>query len=73
MGKNICPNCGGPLVAEALGTYGTIHQIRQDGTVGQKLRTVKYEHTGEWLYYCLECGKNYDENYFKSCVEGSEL
>lgn len=59
--KNNCPNCGGNLVAEALGTYGTIHYIRKDGTIGRILRTVKYEHTGEWLYYCPICGENYEK------------
>jgi len=62
----ICEECGGRIVAEAVGQYGTIYYLRKDGTIGRMLRRVKYEHTGQWLYYCPDCGENYDEEYIKS-------
>ena len=57
---NRCPKCGGRLVAEAVGNYGTIFEVKQDGSVGKKLRRVIYEHSGEWMCYCANCGESYD-------------
>lgn len=57
---NRCPECGGRLVAEATGNYGTIFEVKQDGSVGRKLRRVIYEHSGDWMYYCADCGRGYD-------------
>ena len=62
MDKNVCPKCGGRIVAEAIGNYGTIFYLRKDGTVGRKLREIRYEHSGDWMYYCTECGENYEKN-----------
>ncbi len=62
----ICEECGGRIVAEAVGQYGTIYYLRKDGKIGRRLRRVEYEHTGQWLYYCPDCGENYDEEYIKS-------
>ena len=59
--RNICPKCGGRIVAEALGSYGAIFYLKQDGSVGRRLREKKYDHDGDWLYYCEECGENYEE------------
>ena len=60
--KNRCPKCDGRIVAEAIGNYGTVFYLRDNGTIGHKLRSVKYEHTGEWLFYCDECGEQFDES-----------
>lgn len=59
--KNICPKCGGKIVAEAIGNYGTIFYLKSDGTIGRKLRTIRYEHSGDWMYYCADCGEGYNE------------
>ena len=61
MNKNICPKCGGKIVAEAIGDYGIVFYLRKDGTIGRKLREVKYGHAGVWMYYCTDCGENYEE------------
>ena len=58
--KNICPKCGGNVVAEAIGNYGTVHYIKQNGEIGRALREYKYEHSGEWMYYCTGCGENFE-------------
>lgn len=57
---NRCQKCGGRLVAEAIGTYGTVLDVKQDGSVGRKLRRMIYEHSGEWMCYCTDCGWNCD-------------
>jgi len=59
--RNICPNCGGRIYAEALGTYGTIYNLRRDGSVGCEIRNVKYGYNGDWLFYCTKCGTNFEE------------
>lgn len=69
-GKNICPKCGGKIVAEAIGNYGTVYYLRKDGTIGRKLRKVMYEHSGDWMYYCTGCGENYDEDYIRGNYNG---
>lgn len=58
--KCICPKCGGSLVIEYVGTYGTIYHIRQDGTIGRRLRSAKYEHSGDYMVYCQNCGAGLD-------------
>lgn len=55
--KNICIRCGGHLVAEAVGHYGTLFYIKRDGSIGHKIKSVTYEGTGDWMYYCSDCGK----------------
>lgn len=62
----ICEKCGGRIVAEAIGNYGIIYYLRKNGEIGRKLRKIKYECNGEWMYYCTQCGENYDEEYIKS-------
>lgn len=59
--SNICPKCGGKIIVELFGTYGTIHYLRKDGTIGHKIRETKYEYTGDELYYCSQCGYTIDE------------
>lgn len=60
--KNTCRKCGGKIVAEAIGNYGTIYYLRKDGTIGRKLRRVMYEHSGDWMFYCTGCGETYEED-----------
>lgn len=59
--SNICPKCGGKIVAEYFGLYGTIYYLRKDGTLGHEIKNIKYEHTGDYLYYCSNCGETMDE------------
>lgn len=65
MAKNICSKCGGKIVAEAFGSYGTVYYIRKNGETGHKIREIKYDHTGDWMYYCTECGENYEQKDIK--------
>lgn len=59
--KNVCPKCGGMIVAEAIGNYGTVYYLRKDGKIGRRIRRVMYSHSGEWMYYCTGCGESYEE------------
>lgn len=61
MNNNICPKCGGRIVAEAFGSYGTVFYVRKDGSLGRQLRNVKYGGNGDWIYYCPECGEQIKE------------
>ena len=63
--KNICPKCGGLIVAEAIGNYGTVFYVKKDGSIGRKLREIKYEHSGDWMYYCSRCGEGFEEESFR--------
>ena len=53
--------CGGKIVVEFLGLYGNIHYVCKDGAIGHRLRCVKYDNTEGVLYYCSDCGENFDE------------
>ena len=58
--KNICPECGGRLLIETVGTYGDIYRMQTNGEIGKvRLRRTMYESTGEHLIYCEKCGKNF--------------
>ena len=58
--RNICPECGGRLLIEAVGAYGDVYRMRANGEMGKvRLRRTIYETTGEYLIYCEKCGKNY--------------
>ena len=56
-------------MAEAIGNYGTIFYLRKDGAIGHKMREIKYEHSGDWMYYCMKCGESYEE---KDILERNE-
>lgn len=60
MKKVICPKCGGNLLIEYTGNFGLVHRLRQDGTVGQKLKRYDYELDGRYMVYCRDCGEGYD-------------
>lgn len=60
-GKCVCPKCGNSLVIEYIGNYGTIYAIRQDGKIGRRLKSIKYEQSAEgYMVYCSSCGEGYD-------------
>ena len=59
--SNICPKCGGKIIVEQFGQYGTIYFLRKDGTLGHKIRDIKYDHADDYLYYCSQCGYMIDE------------
>ena len=57
--KNIYKKCGGKLVVEYFGYYGTVYPIKRDGTQGKsRIRRVLYEESGngDAIIYCSECG-----------------
>lgn len=59
--KNKCTKCGGSLLIEAVGKYGDVYRLKRDGKIGEtRIRTHKYEHTGEYLVYCCRCGQTYN-------------
>jgi len=45
--KCVCPKCESNLVIEYIGNYGTIYAIKQDGKIGRKLRSIKYDQSIE--------------------------
>ena len=55
--KNICPKCGGPLVIEYFGSYGSVYKINRDGTESKRrLRRIMYEESGgDAIIYCDKC------------------
>ena len=55
-----CRKCGGSLAIEYIGNYGTTYHLRRDGTVGRRLRSIKYESSGDYMVYCQSCGTGYD-------------
>ena len=60
MSKTVCPKCGSQLLFEEIGSYGRIHKVRQNGTIGRRARTQLYETDGfdSAMVYCLKCGDN---------------
>ena len=58
--KNICPECGGRLLIEAVGTYGDVYRMKANGEMGKvRLRQSVYEATEGYLIYCEKCGRNF--------------
>lgn len=75
--KCVCPKCGNNLVIEYIGNYGTIYAIRQDGKIGQKLKSIKYEQSRDnYMVYCSSCGEGCDGRFtdgrFKIYWEGTK-
>lgn len=57
----VCPKCGNNLVIEYIGSYGTIYAIRQDGKIGRRLKSTKYDESSDgYVVYCPSCGTEYD-------------
>ena len=60
--KNICPECGGKLLIEALGTYGDVYRMNKNGDMSKaRVKRVIYESSGDFLIYCEDCGNAVDE------------
>ena len=66
----VCPECGGNLIYEAIGSYGTIYYVCKDGRIGRKLKSIQYEHSGDAMVYCAECCSGYE---FRRTENGIEL
>ena len=61
--KNICPECGGKLLIEAIGNYGDVCYMKQDGTESKtRIRRYIYEHSGDFMIYCESCGNSVDSS-----------
>lgn len=58
--KCFCPKCGGDLVIEYIGNYGTIYRINKNGTIGRREKRIMYESGGDYMVYCKMCGEGYD-------------
>lgn len=59
--KCVCQKCGNNLVIEYIGNYGTIYAIRQDGKIGRRLKSIKYDQSSDgYMVYCQSCGEGYD-------------
>ncbi len=63
----VCLDCGASLVVEYIGSYGTVYRLRRDGTVGARMKSIKYEHSGDYMVYCPKCGHGF-EGEFKDGV-----
>ena len=68
--KVVCPECGGNLIYEAIGNYGTLYYVRQDGRVGRRLKSIMYEHSGDAMVYCSKCSSGYE---FRNMENGIQL
>lgn len=66
----VCPECGGNLIYEAIGSYGTLYYVRKDGRIGRRLKSIRYEHSGDAMVYCLKCSSGYE---FRNTENGIEL
>ena len=61
MNSCACSKCGNNLVIEYIGNYGTIYSIRRDGTIGRRIKSVKYGVSSDgYMVYCPSCGAGYD-------------
>ena len=59
--KNICPDCGGKLLIEAIGNYGDIYRMRADGEMSKRrMKRVVYEGTEQYMIYCERCRNTFD-------------
>lgn len=68
--KVVCPECGGNLIYEAIGNYGTLYYVRQDGRVGRRLKSIMYEYSGDVMVYCSKCSNGYE---FRNTKNGIQL
>ena len=60
--KNICSYCGGKLVVEYFGNYGSIYPLKRNGEEGKRrIKRILYEESvGDYLIYCQACGRKLD-------------
>lgn len=61
--KNICKHCGGRMVVEFIGNYGSIYPMLKNGKPGRRrIRRVLYEESGsDMMVYCSKCGREREE------------
>lgn len=57
--KCVCRKCGENLVIEYIAERGEIYRLKQNGEIGARIKSVKYEATGDYMVYCRSCGENY--------------
>lgn len=57
--KNICQYCGGPLVIEFIGSYGSVYPMKENGEPGRRrIKRILYEEgTSDCMIYCRNCKK----------------
>ncbi len=63
--NNKCRFCGGPLVIEYVGSYGTVYLLKKDGTPRKKkMKTFMYEQNSgdEAMVYCWDCRRMATDN-----------
>jgi len=59
--KNVCPECGGKLLIEAVGNYGDVFRMKKNGEMSKKrIRRHIYESSGDFMIFCEECGNTVD-------------
>ena len=64
MPKNKCPYCGGQMVIEYIGSYGSVYPMKRDGNPQKKrIRRILYEENNEGcMVYCWDCRKMREES-----------
>lgn len=59
--KNICQECGGKLLIEAVGNYGDVYRMKKNGEMSKvRIRRCIYETSGDYMIYCEKCGNSVD-------------
>lgn len=60
--RNICKYCGGKLVVEYIGSYGSVYALKGDGTPRKRRirRTLYEESCDSPMIYCSKCGRTAD-------------
>lgn len=58
--KNRCKYCGGKLVIEFIGNYGSVYELKKDGEPSKrrKRRILYDESNGDYMIYCWDCGRS---------------
>ena len=58
--KNICKYCGGKLVIEFIGSYGSVYPLKKNGQAGhRRIKRILYEESNDTpMIYCWDCGKS---------------
>jgi hypothetical protein len=69
----VCPECGGNLIYEAIGNYGTLYYVCKDGRIGRKLKSIQYDYSGDAMVYCAECGSGYEFRRIENGIELAEV
>ena len=61
--ENKCPYCGGPMVIEYFGQYGSVYKLKKDGEPSKRrLHLFIYEETADApLIYWWDCRKAREE------------